>query len=89
MKTLIIALAATGVALAAVPTASIAGTKHYKKHYKKGSKSHVRRSHRRRFTRRDYDRLPISITRPPNTSHYVHQGYPLWAARAFQPRRSR
>ena len=85
MRTLIIALAVTGVALAAAPTASIAGTKHYKK----GGKPHVSRSHRRRFSRRDYNRLPIRITRPPNTSHYIYQDYPLWAARAFQPRRSR
>ena len=39
--------------------------------------------------RRNVDRLPISVTRPPNTGHYIHQDYPLWAARAFQPTRSR
>lgn len=85
MKTLIIALAATGVALAAAPSESVAGNKHYKK----SGKSYVGRTHRRRFTRREYDRLPISVTRPPNTSHYFYQDYPHWAARAFQPRQNR
>ncbi|MFY0614715.1 MAG: hypothetical protein JXQ99_24515 [Hyphomicrobiaceae bacterium] len=85
MKTLIIALAATGVALAAAPTESFAGSKHYKKQ----GKSYLGRTHHRRFGRRDYNRLPIRVTRPPNTGHYVYQDFPLWAARAFQPRRTR
>ena len=81
MKTLIIALAAAGVALAGAPTDAFAG----KKHYKNSGKSYLGHSKRRRFTQRDYDRLPIRITRPPNSAHYIYQDYPLWAARAFQP----
>lgn len=85
MKMLIIALAATGVALAAAPSESAAAGKHYKK----SGKSYQGRTHRKRFTRRDYNRLPIRVTRPPNTGHYIYQDYPLWAARAFEPRRTR
>jgi len=39
---------------------------------------------RRRFTKRQYDRLPIRTTRPGNTGHYKFQDYPHWAARAFE-----
>jgi hypothetical protein len=39
---------------------------------------------RRRFTKREYDRLPIRTTRPGNTSHYTYQDFPHWAARAFE-----
>ena len=85
MKTLIIALAAAGVALAGAPTDSFAD----KRQYKKSGKSYLGHSQRRRFTQRDYDRLPIRVTRPPNSSHYKYQNYPLWAARAFEPRDSR
>ena len=85
MKTLIIALAAAGVALAGAPTDSFAG----KKQYKKSGKSYLGHSQRRRFTQRDYNRLPIRVTRPPNARHYKYQDYPLWAARAFEPRDSR
>lgn len=48
-----------------------------------------RRAQVRGFRQRDLDRLPISVTRPPNAGHYQYQGYPLWAARAFQPVHSR
>ena len=82
MKTLIIALAAAGVALAGAPTDSFAG----KKQFKKSGKSYLGHSPRRRFTQRDYDRLPIRVTRPPNSARYRFQDYPLWAARAFESR---
>lgn len=39
----------------------------------------------RTYTRRDYDRLPIRVTHPPNAGWYTYDNYPLWAARAFQP----
>jgi hypothetical protein len=39
---------------------------------------------RRRFTKRQYDRLPIRTTRPGNTGHYTFQDFPHWAARAFE-----
>lgn len=49
-----------------------------------------RRHHtERRFTRREIDTLPIRITNPPGTSHYVFDDYPAWAARAFQPNLNR
>ena len=85
MKTLIIAIAAAAFSLTALPHASEAGAK---KHRYAG-KSYLRQSHRQRLSRRDYDRLPIRITRPPNTAHYTFQDYPHWAARAFQPLRNR
>lgn len=87
MKTLLAALATTGLLITAWPQVSEAGKKSYRSH----SKSKVGRSHHynRRYTHRDYDRLPISVTRPPNTGHYMNQGYPLWAARAFEPPWSR
>ena len=85
MKTLIIALAAAGVALAGAPTDSFAG----KKQFKKSGKSYLGRTHRKRFSKRDIDRLPIRVTRPPNTGHYFYQDYRLWAAHAFQPRQNR
>ena len=85
MKTLIIAIAAAGFSLTALPGTSEAGAKKYRH----AGKSHHRKHYRRRFSRRDYNRLPISVTRPPNTAHYVHRGYPLWAARAFEPRSTR
>jgi hypothetical protein len=83
MKTLLVALATTGLLITAWPQASEAGKKGYRSH----NKSKASRSYRykRRYSRRDYDRLPISVTRPPNTGHYTFQGHPLWAARAFQP----
>jgi hypothetical protein len=43
-----------------------------------------RRLSRRRFSKREYDRLPIRTTRPDNTGHYTFQDFPHWAARAFQ-----
>jgi len=50
-----------------------------------------RRDHRPRryYTRRERDRLPIRITRPPGTGHYTYDDYPEWAARAFQPNLNR
>lgn len=50
-----------------------------------------RRDHRphRHYTQRERDRLPIRITRPPGTGHYIYDDYPEWAARAFQPNLSR
>ncbi|MFT5507494.1 MAG: hypothetical protein ACI89J_000558 [Hyphomicrobiaceae bacterium] len=85
MKTLIIAIAAAGFSLTALPSTSEAGAKKYRH----AGKSYHRKNHRRRFSRHDYNRLPISVTRPPNTGHYTYQGYPLWAARALQPRSNR
>jgi len=92
MKTLLVALATTGLLITAWPQASDAGQKGYRSYSKsklgrshKRSRAYRRHHHERRFTRRDYDRLPISVTRPPNAGHYTFQGYPLWAARAFEP----
>jgi len=53
----------------------------------KGSKHHSLRW--KRFTKRQLATLPIHVTRPPNTGHYIYQNYPVWAARAFQPIQSR
>lgn len=51
------------------------------------SKKHRHAHHKSRtYSRRDYDRLPIRVTRPPNAGWYIYDNYPLWAARAFQPR---
>jgi hypothetical protein len=53
-------------------------------------KGHVHAGkHLKRLTQHQLDTLPIRVTRPPNTGHYIHQDFPLWAARAFQPTRSR
>lgn len=50
------------------------------------SKKHRHAQHGSRLdTRRDYDRLPIRVTHPPNAGWYTYDNYPLWAARAFQP----
>ena len=57
-----------------------------KKHWQDGyDRRWQRQSRRRRFTRRELNTLPIHITRPPGTGHYVFDDYPAWAARAFQP----
>jgi hypothetical protein len=85
MKTLIIAVVAASFALTTAPADSFAG----KRHAKKSGKSYLGHGRRRHFSRRDYDRLPIRITRPPNTSHYIYQDFPLWAAHAFQPHHKR
>ena len=53
------------------------------------SRYEYHRLSRRRFTKREYDRLPIRVTRPGNTGHYTFQDFPHWAARAFQPHRTR
>ena len=82
MKTLIIAIAAAAFSLTALPSTSEAGAKKYRL----AGKSFHRNNQRRRFSRRAVNRLPIRLTRPPNTSRYIYRGYPLWAARAFQPR---
>ncbi len=85
MKTLIIALAALAIAIPALPSSADAASRKYRK----ASKSHAGYHRKRRFTQREIDRLPIRITRPPNTGHYQFQDFPLWAARAFQPVLSR
>lgn len=88
MKTLIIALAAAGLMTAALPQASAdAGPRKYRD-ADRSSLGRLTQRERRRL-RRQRSNLPIRITRPPNTGHYIHQDYPLWAARAFQPTRSR
>lgn len=46
----------------------------------------TRRSARRGITRREYDQLPIRITKSDNMRHYVYQNYPAWAAEAMQPK---
>ncbi|MEL6622599.1 MAG: hypothetical protein AAFY27_00645 [Pseudomonadota bacterium] len=43
----------------------------------------------RRFSQRDLDRLPVRVTRPDNSGKLIFDGYPLWAARAFQPAQKR
>jgi hypothetical protein len=85
MKTLIIAIAAAGFSLTALPGTSEAGAKKYRH----AGKSHHRKNYRRRYTSRDYDRLPISVTNPPNSSRLRFRGYPLWAARALESSRNR
>lgn len=83
MKTLVIAFAVTGLALAAFPQTSQAQSKKYYKYSKNQSYSSYGRS--RRYSRRDYNRLPIDVTGAPNTGAYQYRDFPLWAARAFAP----
>jgi len=59
-----------------------------KRNAKRHRQSRRRQTRRRRFTQREIDRLPVSVTRPPNSARLQFQGYPLWAAEAFQPRRN-
>ena len=91
MKLFAVTLAALGLAASAIATAPTAEAHkrsyHHKHKYKSGSWHRARNRHR--FSRRDYNRLPIRVTRPPNTGHYIHQDFPLWAARAFQPSNKR
>jgi hypothetical protein len=58
-------------------------------YYEDDDRYEYHRRSRRGFTKREYDRLPIRITRPGNTGHYTYQDFPHWAARAFQPHRTR
>ncbi|MBU2534192.1 MAG: hypothetical protein KKB37_15735 [Alphaproteobacteria bacterium] len=82
MKVFILALSAAGLVMTGLAPASEAGSKSYRGHKHK----YAGERHRlRRYSQRDLDRLPISVTRPPGTGHYTFQGYPLWAARAHQP----
>lgn len=83
MKTLLIAFAATGLALAAFPQTSEAQSKKSYKYEKSQSQTYYGRS--RRYSKRDYDRLPIRVTGAPNTGAYQYRDFPLWAARAFAP----
>jgi hypothetical protein len=87
MKILITTLAAAAVILSASLSETEAGSRSYSKHQNSG----VSRSNPsyKRYSRRDYDRLPIRVTRPPNTGHYTFQGYPEWSARALEPARTR
>lgn len=85
MRTVLVALA--GI-IAVSATAEAAGR--HKSKWKRGY--YAEREYRggygshRRFTKREYDRLPIRITRPDNMRHYVYQNYPAWAAEAMQPK---
>lgn len=81
MKTLLVALAATGLAITAFPQSSDA---HSKKYHKYG-KHHASHYSHRRYSKRDYDRLPLNRTNAPNTGAYQYRDFPLWAARAFAP----
>ena len=88
MRTLVLSL----VALVAVSATAEAASRHKgKQHWKRGA--YVERNYegsyrsQRRFTKREYDRLPIRITKPDNMRHYVYQDYPAWAAEAMQPKK--
>ena len=80
MKALVIAAAAAGILSAGFVTASEANSRHsaYASKTQQNGKF-------RRFSKREVNRLPIRVTRPPNAGHYTHKDFPLWAARAFQP----
>lgn len=84
MKTFILALSAAAL-MAGTFTVS---TEASAKSLRKGEHSYAH-SNYHRLSKRQRDRLPISYTRPPNTSHYIFQGFPKWAAHAFQPRDNR
>jgi hypothetical protein len=87
MKILITTLAAAAVILGASLSETEAGSRSYNKHQKSGvSRPNPSYKH---YNRRDYDRLPIRVTRPPNTGHYTFQDYPEWSARALEPSRTR
>jgi hypothetical protein len=81
MKHFIIAMASASLLLTAFPPVSEAASKNYRK----SGKSYLGGPRIRGFSQRDIDRLPVRVTRPPNTGHYIYKDYPYWAARAFQP----
>lgn len=83
MKTSILTL--TAIAAMVAGSVTIATDASAKK-FRKGSRDWAY-SNYHRLTKRQRDTLPISVTRPPNARHYIHQDFPLWAARAFQSRR--
>ena len=85
MKLILSAAIATGLIMTGVAAAPSEAEAKSKRHF---AKKHSSRKWRR-FSRREINRLPIRVTRPPNASHYIHQDFPLWAARAFQPTRNR
>lgn len=86
------AIAASAVLLAALigfaPT-HVAAKSPTRKHWADDHRDRRHHTARRRFTQRERDRLPIRITQPPGTGHYVFDDYPEWAARAFQPNLNR
>jgi len=88
MKAAILIAIGAAIALATpaiVPVADAEAHAWKKRHTHKHSAHRHRGSHgRRHFTQREIDTLPVRITRPPGTSHYIYDDYPAWAARAFE-----
>jgi hypothetical protein len=87
VATIASALLLAGFASGAVTQASAHGWS--KKRWNDDYRYRRHRAERHRFTQRELDTLPIRITQPPDTSHYVYDDYPVWAARAFQPNYNR
>ena len=83
MRFMILGLAA----LMATSAAAEAGPRHKSNWKKYGAYGERSERYHRGFTRREFDRLPIRITKPDNARHYIYQDYPYWAAHAFQPKK--